>query len=59
MFHDCGLFLNVYVLPFSVINDDDDYCGRHGKYAKQLEIGLFHMHVFAFMLFGRHKVCSR
>jgi len=24
MCHDCVLFLNVYVLPFGVINDDDD-----------------------------------
>ena len=24
MFHDSVLFLNVYMLPFGVINDDDD-----------------------------------
>ena len=24
MFHDCVLFLNVYVPPLGVINDDDD-----------------------------------
>jgi len=34
--HDCVLFLNVYVLPCGVINDDDDDDDESGQ--KEVEI---------------------